>query len=83
MLTNCCKLKIVAIIAAIAPETSVEFTGVLVRLFTLLKNAYNKPSEDIAYNTRANGNIAPNRHVHKANTAPIDTILFMRKKENN
>lgn len=35
------------------------------------------PSLAIAYNTRGKGNIAPNKLVHKAKTAPILTIHWM------
>lgn len=63
-----------AITAAISPDISVAFNGVFVRLFTRLNTEYNKPSDDIAYKTLGNGNIAPNKLVQSAKTAPIDTI---------
>lgn len=60
---------------------TVALTGVFVRSFIRLNTRYNRPSEDIAYSTRGKGNMAPNKDVNKANTAPTDTILLKRNKQ--
>lgn len=77
-----CKSKTIDITAAKAPAKSVAFNGVFVRVLTCLKTPKSRPSEDIAYKIRGNGNILPNKFVHRANTAPIDTILSNDKVEN-
>lgn len=76
ILTSWCRSNNSAITAANKPDIIVAFSGVFVRTFTRLNTLYSNPSEDIAYKTRGSGNIAPNKLVNNANTAPIDTILY-------
>lgn len=74
MSINCCKLNIIAMTAAIKPDNMVASNGVFVFGWIRFSVAKMMPSDDIAYKMRGNGNIAPNKLVHSAKTAPIDTI---------
>lgn len=56
------------------PDNMVAISGVLVQLFTLAKYLKITPSDDIAYNTRGRGNIAPSKLVHNAKIAPTVMI---------
>lgn len=76
------KSKINAIKAAMSPAIRVAVIGVFVRALTRLNSGYSRPSDDIAYRMRGNGNIAPSKLVHRANTAPAETTHLMLYQPN-